>query len=91
MRATERRVSLSIWLYIGLLAAAAVTHAQQIQYAEPVQLDVRGATAGFDAYGRRFSLTLADNERALARLSTQRKRDLGTYRLLRGSLEGQPG
>jgi hypothetical protein len=91
VRATERRVSLSIWLYIGLLAAAAVTHAQQIQYAEPVQLDVRGATAGFDAYGRRFSLTLADNERALARLSTQRKRDLGTYRLLRGSLEGQPG
>ena len=72
-------------------AAATVTHAQQIQYAEPVQLDVSGATAGFDAYGRRFSLTLADNGRALSKLSTQRKQELTRYRLLRGSLDGQPG
>jgi hypothetical protein len=57
------------------VAAAAVTHAQQIQYAEPVQLDVSGATAGFDAYGRRFSLTLADNERALSKLSRSASRN----------------
>ena len=32
--------------------------AQQIQFAEPVELAVDGSTASFEAYGRHFSLTL---------------------------------
>ena len=41
-------------------------------------------------YGRRFALTLTDNERVLTKLSAQRKQELQRYRLLRGALEGQP-
>ena len=73
------------------MVAASAANAQQIQFAEPVQLNVAGPSAGFDAYGRRFSLTLTDNERVLTRLSAERKQQLKRYRLLRGSLEGQPG
>src|SRR5262245_42879223 len=86
VRATVR-VSLG---FLFWLAAASVS-AQQIQFAEPVKLAVAGATAQFDAYGRRFSLTLADNERVFSKLSAQRKQQLQAYRLLRGSLDGQPG
>ena len=50
-----------------------------------------GQIAQFDAYGRRFSLTLADNERVLAKLPAQRKQQLKPYRLVRGALDGQPG
>ena len=65
--------------------------AQEIRFAEPVDLAVAGQSAQFDAYGRRFSLTLADNERVLAKLPAQRKLQLKSYRLLRGALDGQPG
>ena len=87
VRATLSRIS----LWIGLLGAAVSTNAQQIQYAEPVQLEVGTSSAAFQAYGRQFSLNLADNERVLDKLSVQRKQQLQSYRLLRGSLEGQPG
>ena len=72
------------------MAVASAATAQQIQFAEPVQLSVAGSSAGFDAYGRRFSLTLIDNERVLTKLSAQRKQELKRYRLLRGTLDGQP-
>ena len=65
--------------------------AQEIRFAEPVELAVSGQAAQFDAYGRRFTLTLADNERVLSKLPAQRKLQLQRYRLMRGSLEGQPG
>jgi hypothetical protein len=65
--------------------------AQEIRFAEPIQLAVSGQTAQFDAYGRRFTLNLADNERVLSKLPAQRKLQLKPYRLMRGSLEGQPG
>jgi hypothetical protein len=73
------------------MAAASAASAQQIQFAEPVEFSVAGSSAGFDAYGRRFSLTLTDNERVLTKLSAQRKLDFKRYRLLRGTLDGQPG
>ncbi len=38
-----------------------------------------------------FSLALSDNERVLDKLPAQRKQDLQGYRLLRGTLDGQPG
>jgi hypothetical protein len=88
VRATFSRISLWIWL----IAVAAPASAQQIQYAEPISLAPGGARATqFDAYGRRFALTLTDNERLLSKLSAQRKQQLQSYRLLRGSLDGEPG
>src|SRR6185436_2538652 len=80
-----------ILLWIWLLATTGAASAQQIQFVEPIALDRSGTTAQFDAYGRRFSLTLADNERVLAKLPAQRKLQLQSYRLLRGALDGQPG
>ena len=80
-------------LSLGLLALAAVApaFAQEIRFAEPVQLAVSGESAQFEAYGRHFSLALTDNQRVLSKLPAQRKLQLQRYRLLRGSLEGQPG
>ena len=69
----------------------APAYAQEIRFAEPVQLAVSGQAAQFDAYGRRFTLTLADNERVLSKLPAQRKLQLQRYHLMRGALEGQPG
>lgn len=87
MRGTGRLISL------GILAFALSTPAlaQEIRFAEPVQLSVSGGAAQFDAYGRRFEFTLADNDRVLSKLPAQRKLQLKRYRLMRGSLEGQPG
>ncbi len=65
--------------------------AQEIRFAEPVQLAVSSQGTQFDAYGRRFTLNLADNERVLSKLPAQRKLQLQRYRLMRGSLQGQPG
>jgi len=78
---------LSMWL----VGASTTASAQQIQYAEPVQLAVADSRAEFEAYGRRFSLQLADNERALQKFSTQRKQELQRYRLLRGVIDGEAG
>ena len=76
-------------LLLGFCFAAADVSAQQIQYAEPVELTVAGSGAEFDAYGRRFSLKLTDNDRVLQKLSSQRKLDLQRYRLLRGVIDGE--
>ena len=73
------------------MAALTPAFAQEIRFAEPVQLAVSGQAAQFDAYGRRFTLNLADNDRVLSKLPAQRKLQLQRYRLMRGSLEGQPG
>ena len=86
VRATFSRIAL---LCLWLIATA--SHAQQIQFAEPVNLDVGTSSAAFEAYGRRFSLALDDNERVLRKLPAQRKQELQRYRLIRGTLDGQPG
>ncbi len=62
-----------------------------IQYAEPVAIAMKSGIAQFDAYGRRFSLTLIDNERVLSKLPLERRQQLSGYRMLRGSLDGAPG
>ena len=87
-------IRIPLWAALILLVTPFVTapvSAQQIKFAEPVSLNLAGPAAQFDAYGRRFSFTLTDNERVLSKLSTQRKQQLKGYRLLRGSLDGQPG
>jgi hypothetical protein len=57
-----------------LLAAAASVQAQQmqIQFAEKVDLAATAGDVQFDAYGRRFTLTLAVNDRLFNKLSTPR-------------------
>jgi hypothetical protein len=73
------------------LAASAAAQAPAIQYVEPIAIAYKASTAQFDAYGRRFSLTLTDNDRVLQKLSAQRRNELSRYRLMRGSLADTPG
>ena len=92
MRVIGKRIALWLlaWGFAGA-AAGATTTSPVIQYAEPVVLALKSSTAQFDAYGRRFSLSLVDNDRVLSKLSRQRKAQLESYKLLRGSLDGAPG
>jgi len=80
-----------LWVLALGATASAVAQAPAIQYAEPVTLALKSGAAQFDAYGRRFSLTLVDNDRVLDKLPEQRKLQLQSYRLLRGSVDGAPG
>jgi hypothetical protein len=82
---------LALWCVALSLATGAVAREPSIQYAEPVVLAMKSGAAQFDAYGRRFALTLIDNERVLSKLSAERRQQLSAYRMLRGSLEGAPG
>ena len=79
------------WGIAGVAAATAAAPSPVIQYAEPVTLAMKSSSAQFDAYGRRFSLSLIDNGRVLDKLPAQRKAQLQSYKLLRGSLDGAPG
>ena len=82
---------LALWFAALSLSAGAVAREPSIQYAEPVALAMKAGAAQFDAYGRRFALTLIDNERVLSKLSGERRQQLSAYRMLRGSLDGAPG
>lgn len=75
---------------LGMLTAA---HGQsmRIQYAEPVAIAARAGSAQFEAYGQRFDLDLASNERLIGGLPAARKATLATTRLLRGTVQGRPG
>jgi hypothetical protein len=89
VRAIGSRIAL--FFFVLGLAGNAMAQAPSIQYAEPIALALKAGAAQFDAYGRRFSVTLTDNDRVLGKLSAQRKSELTRYRLLRGSLDGVPG
>jgi hypothetical protein len=92
VRGIGSRIALCLALsFSGVAAAASAAPSPVIQYAEPVTLALKSSTAQFDAYGRRFSLVLTDNDRVLDKLPAQRKAQLKSYKLLRGSLEGAPG
>jgi Reprolysin (M12B) family zinc metalloprotease/Domain of unknown function DUF11 len=82
---------LALWLMAWSVAAGAVAREPSIQYAEPVAIAMKSGAAQFDAYGRRFALTLSDNERVLSKLPVERRQQLQAYRMLRGSLDGAPG
>lgn len=78
-------------LALLLLASgmAGVSAAQPVvRHAEPVTLSLKAETASFDAYGRRFRIELADNERALQKLPAQAKQQVARFRLLRGTVDG---
>lgn len=83
------------------LAAAAIAQAQapspgqsqrlRIHFAEKVDIPARADRADFNAYGRRFTLLLEDNERLLQAMPGARKASLGSVRLLRGRVDGRDG
>jgi hypothetical protein len=81
---------IALWI-VSLGLAAQASGQQSIQFVEPVQLSLKQATTSFDAYGRRFSLTLTGNDRVLQKLPAQKRQELANYRLLRGSIDGAPG
>jgi hypothetical protein len=82
---------LALWFLALGLTSGVLAQTPAIQYAEPVALAMKAGSAQFDAYGRRFQLSLTDNHRVLAKLSTERRQQLNGYRLLRGALDGAPG
>jgi hypothetical protein len=82
---------IALWVFLIACAVSAAGQTPVIQYAEPVSLSLTSVSADFDAYGRRFSLSLADNEQVLAKLSGARKAELAPYRLVRGKVSGSAG
>ncbi|HEV7609851.1 MAG TPA: zinc-dependent metalloprotease family protein [Steroidobacteraceae bacterium] len=83
----------AVWLMAWALGAGAAVAApsMQIKFAEAIQLPAVAGKAEFDAYGRRFALTLENNDRLLKAIPVARKADLGQARVLRGKVEGVPG
>ena len=80
--------AIAAWALALGMAATASSQEMRIQFAEKVQLAAQAGNAEFDAYGRRFALTLESNDRLLAKLPAQRKAALAGYHLLRGRLTG---
>ena len=74
-------------------ALVSISSAQEmrIQFAEPVSIAATAGNTQFDAFGRRFALTLEANDRLLKGMPAARKAALATTRLLRGSINGLPG
>src|SRR6187401_2545085 len=76
-----------------MLACAATAYAVpfEVEVAEKLSITATPGHATFEAFGRRFSLTLESNERALAKLSAARKAELTPFHLLRGRVDGKEG
>jgi hypothetical protein len=84
----------SVWvtmLFVLLVFAQAAVAEPRIQYAEAVDISSASGRLEFQAYGRRFSLAVEQNDRALASLGNARKAELGAPLLLRGRVEGIAG
>src|SRR5687768_7174311 len=73
------------------LAAAASAQQMQIQFAEPIDLVATVGTSQFDAYGRRFHVSLQNHERLLQSIPQAQKAGRSPPKLLRGRLEDVPG
>jgi len=72
-------------LFATLLVLASIGAAQaqtlRIQYAEPIELAPTAGRAQFDAYGRRFTLELENNDVILGKLPAARKAQVRTQRI----------
>ncbi len=74
------------------LAGAALAQAQpHISFAEPVALQATSGRSEFEAYGRRFAVELASNDRLLSKLPATRKAEFSDIRMYRGNLADRPG
>jgi Reprolysin (M12B) family zinc metalloprotease/Domain of unknown function DUF11 len=82
---------ITAWVLALAYSVGAGAQSMQIQFAEPVEIDAGAANTQFDAYGRRFALELAGNDRLVNALSAQSKLATRGTRILRGRLPGQPG
>lgn len=82
---------IALWLIALGFCAHAGAGQPAIQFAEPVNIPLQGGVSEFDAYGRRFSLALATNDRVLQKLTSTQKASFESYRLLRGSVAGVAG
>jgi hypothetical protein len=76
------------WMWALAAIAAPQMH---IEYAEAVQLPAAAGKTQFDAYGRRFALTLEANDRLLNSIPVAQKSAIGSTRILRGKVDGVPG
>jgi hypothetical protein len=85
---TGRFLAAALLALVSMTVEAATQ--PRVQYAEKVALSTSAGRAEFDAFGRRFALSLEPNDRALAKLRTTHAESLAGYRLWRGALEGQP-
>ncbi|MEJ0085109.1 MAG: M12 family metallo-peptidase [Pseudomonadota bacterium] len=82
-------VGLMSWVVSPGVARAASQ--MQIKFAEPVTLPAAEGKTQFDAYGRRFALTLESNARLLKAIPAARKASFAQTRVLRGKLDEVPG
>jgi hypothetical protein len=73
----------------GLAASAVAAPPMTIKFAEPVALPATAGQAEFDAYGRRFPLTLESNDRLVKAMP--RKAGRKPAQVLRGKIDGVPG
>jgi hypothetical protein len=80
---------LAALLLLAVAVGVQAESATRIQYAEAVSIHGGAGRVAFDAYGRRFDMTLAKNERVLSKLSRERKAELARSQILRGTLVGQ--
>jgi hypothetical protein len=84
-------IRIPLWVVFVTMLASAQAEQPTIATAEPVNLSPESNAAQFDAFGRHFSLTLADNARVLQKLSPERQQALKSYRLIRGTIDGETG
>ena len=86
-------MGVAVWLVACALAASAAVAAppMQIKFAEAVELPAAAGKAEFDAYGRRFALSLESNDRLLKAIPAARKSEFDGARILRGKLDGVAG
>lgn len=84
-----RRVMMGL---VALVFATGVAAQEmRIQFAEKAAIAAAPGRTEFDAYGRRFSLSLESNSRLLAAMPAAQKGDIPVSQLLRGKVEGMPG
>ena len=83
---------LRITLWVMALGCMAAANAQDmhIQFAEKVAIAAVAGQTEFDAFGRRFSITLENNSRLLTALTAAQKGEIPATQLLRGKIDGVP-
>ncbi len=85
-------LGIAVWIVASVWASAAsAAPLMHIEFAEAITLPADTGRVQFDAYGRRFALTLENNDRLLKAIPVTQKAQLGEARVLRGRVDGVPG
>lgn len=93
MNAIQRRLG-ALTLAFLLMPLAGMAESARIDYSEPLQQfelqdDTRGEAVHFNAFGRRFDVSLAPNQNVLS-LAVRERLDAGVG-VYRGRVDGMPG